>query len=116
MASKVTIDEQAIEKHGQWPWKRDVLAQLIFDLRNAQTGIIVMPILFSEEDRMGGDEEFCEALTFCTVIAQTGTPQKTTSNAVPRGVARCDHDLQCSWASRFGSPGPQVVLPCFRWS
>ena len=51
--SIVTIDEQAIEKYGQWPWKRDVLAQLIFDLRNAQTGIIVMPLLFSEEDRMG---------------------------------------------------------------
>ena len=32
--SIVTIDEQAIEKHGQWPWKRDVLAQLILDLRN----------------------------------------------------------------------------------
>ena len=91
--SIVTIDEQAIEKHGQWPWKRDVLAQLIFDLRNAQTGIIVMPILFSEEDRMGGDEEFCEALGYGTVIAQTGTTQKTTSNAVPRGVAKIGDPL-----------------------
>jgi len=67
--SIVTIDEQAIEKYGQWPWKRDVLAQLIFDLRNAQTGIIVMPLLFSEEDRMGGDDVFCEALGYGTVIA-----------------------------------------------
>ena len=25
----VTIDEEAIEKHGQWPWDRDVLANLI---------------------------------------------------------------------------------------
>ena len=55
--SIVTIDEQAIEKYGQWPWKRDVLADLILNLRNAQTGIIVMPILFSEEDRMGGDDD-----------------------------------------------------------
>ena len=89
----VTIDEQAIEKHGQWPWKRDVLAQLIFDLRNAQTGIIVMPILFSEEDRMGGDDVFCEALTYGTVIAQVGTAQKNTSNAVPRGVAKIGDPL-----------------------
>ena len=89
----VTIDEQAIEKHGQWPWKRDVLAQLIFDLRNAQTGIIVMPLLFSEEDRMGGDDVFCEALGYGTVIAQTGTTQKTTSNAVPRGVAKIGDPL-----------------------
>ena len=89
----VTIDEQAIEKHGQWPWKRDVLAQLIFDLRNAQTGIIVMPILFSEEDRMGGDDIFCEALGYSIVIAQTGTAQKRTSNPVPRGVAKIGDPL-----------------------
>ena len=25
----VTIDEAAIEKYGQWPWKRDVLADII---------------------------------------------------------------------------------------
>ena len=89
----VTIDEEAIEKHGQWPWKRDVLAQLILDLRNAETGIIVMPILFSEEDRMGGDDVFCEALTYGTVIAQVGTAQKNTSNAVPRGVAKIGNPL-----------------------
>ena len=89
----VTIDEEAIEKHGQWPWKRDVLAQLILDLRNAETGIIVMPILFSEEDRMGGDDAFCEALTYGTVIAQVGTAQKNTSNAVPRGVAKIGNPL-----------------------
>jgi len=89
----VTIDEQAIEKHGQWPWKRDVLAQLIFDLRNAQTGIIVMPILFSEEDRMGGDDIFCEALGYSIVIAQVGTAQKNTSNPVPRGVAKIGDPL-----------------------
>ena len=29
----VTIDEKAIELHGQWPWKRDVLAGLIEELR-----------------------------------------------------------------------------------
>ena len=91
--SIVTIDEQAIEKHGQWPWKRDVLAQLIFDLRNAQTGIIVMPLLFSEEDRLGGDDVFCEALGYGTVIAQTGTTQKTTSNAISRGVAKIGDPL-----------------------
>ena len=89
----VTIDEEAIEMHGQWPWKRDVLAQLIFDLRNAGTGIIVMPLLFSEEDRLGGDDVFCEALGYGTVIAQTGTTQKTTSNAVPRGVAKIGDPL-----------------------
>ena len=43
----ITIDEQAIEKYGQWPWPRNILADLIENLRQAQTGVIVMPILFS---------------------------------------------------------------------
>ncbi len=108
--SIVTIDEQAIEKYGQWPWKRDVLAQLIFDLRNAQTGIIVMPILFSEEDRLGGDVVFCEALTYGTVIAQVGTTQKNTSNAVPRGVAKIGNPLPYlfEWDGMVG-PLPQLA-------
>ena len=89
----VTIDEEAIEKHGQWPWDRDVLANLILQLRNAETGIIVMPILFSEEDRFGSDDAFCETLTYGTVIAQTGTAQKRTSNPVPRGVAKIGNPL-----------------------
>ena len=89
----VTIDEEAIEKHGQWPWDRDVLANLILQLRNAETGIIVMPILFSEEDRFGSDDAFCETLTYGTVIAQTGTAQKRTSNPVPRGVAKIGDPL-----------------------
>ena len=54
----VTIDEEAIEKHGQWPWDRDVLANLILQLRTAETGIIVKPILFSEEARLGSDDTF----------------------------------------------------------
>ena len=89
----VTIDEEAIEKHGQWPWDRNVLANLILQLRNAETGIIVMPILFSEEDRFGSDDAFCETLTYGTVIAQTGTAQKRTSNPVPRGVAKIGNPL-----------------------
>ena len=28
----IAIDEKAIEKYGQWPWKRDVLANVIIEL------------------------------------------------------------------------------------
>ena len=105
----ITIDEEAIEKYGQWPWPRDVLADLIVDLRQAQTGIIVMPILFSEPDRFGHDEYFCEALGYGTVIAQTGTTQKNTSNAVPRGVAKIGNPLAFlyEWP---GMVGPELFL------
>ena len=106
----VTIDEQAIEKYGQWPWPRDVLADLIVNLRQAQTGIIVMPILFSEEDRFGHDEEFCITLGYGTVIAQVGTTQKRTSNPVPRGVAKIGDPLNFlyEWPGMTG-PTPKLA-------
>jgi len=105
----ITIDEEAIEKYGQWPWPRDIIADLIVDLRQAQTGIIVMPILFSEQDRFGHDDYFCEALGYGTVIAQVGTTQKNTSNAVPRGVAKIGNPLNFlyEWP---GMVGPELFL------
>ena len=106
----ITIDEQAIEKYGQWPCPRETLAKLIIDLRQAQTGIIVMPILFSESDRFDGDKVFCETLTYGTVIAQTGTTQKRTSNPVPRGVAKIGNPLSFlfEWPGMVG-PLPELA-------
>ena len=44
------IDEKSIEKYGQWPWKRTDIANIIWNLRDAGAGIIILPILFSEQD------------------------------------------------------------------
>ncbi len=89
----VTIDEKSIEKYGQWPWKRDVIAEVITNLRQSGAGIIMIPILFSEEDRLGGDDELAKALKDNgVVIAQVGTSQ-IDRNAVPRGVAKIGNPL-----------------------
>ena len=103
----ITIDEEAIEKYGQWPWPRDIMADIVYKLRQEQTGIIVMPILFTESDRFGGDMEFCNALSMGTVIAQTGTTQKRTSNPVSRGVAKIGNPL----AFLYEWPGMVGPLP-----
>jgi adenylate cyclase len=96
----VSIDEKAIEKYGQWPWKRDVLADVVNQLREKGAGIIVIPILFSEYDRLGGDEAFINTIyQNGVVIAQTGTNQ-TNKNAVPRGVAKIGDPL--SWLFEWG--------------
>ena len=99
----ITIDEKAIEKYGQWPWKRDVLAEVIYKLREAEVGIIVLPILFSEEDRLGGDAELAEVLQYGVVISQVGTTQ-TNKNAVPRGVAKINDPMPWlyTWPGMLG--------------
>jgi len=99
----ITIDEKAIEKYGQWPWKRDILAEVIYKLREAEVGIIVLPILFSEEDRLGGDAELAEVLQYGVVISQVGTTQ-TNKNAVPRGVAKINDPMPWlyTWPGMLG--------------
>ena len=89
----VEIDEKSIERYGQWPWKRDVMADIIYRLRDAGAGVIVLPILFSEPDRLGGDEALAQAMKDNgVIIAQVGTTQ-TNRNAVPRGVAKIGNPM-----------------------
>jgi adenylate cyclase len=105
----VTIDEKSIEANGQWPWDRRILADLVLKLREAQVGIIVMPILFSEYDRMGGDETFINTINqMGVVVAQVGTTQ-INKNAVPRGVAKIGDPLPWlyEWPGMLG-PIPEL--------
>jgi len=101
----VELDEKSIEQYGQWPWKRTILADIIWQLREAGAGLIILPILFSEQDRLGGDMDLAEALVDNgVVIAQVGTTQ-TNKNAVPRGVAKIGDPL--SWLFEWpGMLGP----------
>ena len=103
------IDEKSIEKYGQWPWKRTVIADMIWQLRDAGAGVIILPILFSEEDRLDGDLSLAQALAGNgVVIAQTGTSQ-TNKNAVPRGVAKIGDPLP--WLFEWdGLLGPIEIL------
>jgi adenylate cyclase len=105
----ITIDEKAIEKYGQWPWNRSVLGDIIGQLRKAEVGIIVLPILFSEEDRLGGDQTLSNYIyQNGVIIAQVGTNQ-TNKNSVPRGVAKIGDPLPYlfEWGGMLG-PIPQL--------
>ena len=89
----VTIDEQALEKYGQWPWKRSVLAGIIWELREAGAGIIVLPILFSEYDRLDGDQELLNAINGNGVVIGQNGSFTANKNGVPRGVAKIGDPL-----------------------
>lgn len=47
----VDIDEKSLDKLGQWPWQRDVVAALLYKLTQAGAGVIGLDIVFAEEDR-----------------------------------------------------------------
>ena len=73
----LAIDELAMEKYGQWPWSREVIANLVWDLREAGAYEIIIPIIMTEEDRLGGDMALAEALAGAqgVIIAQVGSTQ-----------------------------------------
>lgn len=47
----IDIDEKSLKEYGQWPWQRDVFAQLLYKLSDAGVGIIGLDIVFAEADR-----------------------------------------------------------------
>ncbi|WP_262589720.1 CHASE2 domain-containing protein [Candidatus Pelagibacter communis] len=47
----VDIDEKSIGEIGQFPWRRDVFANLVDKLENLEASVISFDIFFSEEDK-----------------------------------------------------------------
>lgn len=47
----VDIDENSLSKYGQWPWNRKLIAQMLYNLNDAGTGIIGLDIVFAEADK-----------------------------------------------------------------
>jgi len=46
----IDIDEKSLKKYGQWPWHRDLFAELLNRLSEGGAGIIGLDIVFAEED------------------------------------------------------------------
>jgi adenylate cyclase len=64
----VNIDEEAIDKYGQFPFPRDVYARIIEDLYKRNAGLVVFNVLMSERDRLGGDASLAATLKEFPVI------------------------------------------------
>ena len=47
----VDVDERSLESIGQWPWRRDVVGQLIARLRDGGASVVAIDIVFAEPDR-----------------------------------------------------------------
>ena len=89
----VEFDEKTVEKFGQWPFDRRDIASTITKLRENGAGPIVMPILFSEKDRAGGDKNLSDTIKDNgIIISQTPTTQDRKPDAVRRGFSSVGND------------------------
>ena len=75
----VNIDEATIDKYGQFPFKRDVYAQLINDIYQRNAGLVVFNVLMPEVDRQGGDKQLASLMGTVPVILPN-TPSNVNKN------------------------------------
>lgn len=92
----IDIDEKSLDQHGQWPWPRHQLADLVTRLGQAGTAAIVFDVLFLEPDRLSpkallSGSNFSELLENTDVSALPDNDEifarAITSNRVVLGVA-----------------------------
>ncbi len=108
----IDIGEKSMERLGQWPWDRREIAQAIQRIHELGAATIVVPVLMTEKDRLGGDPELAKVLNKTpSVIAQTPTTQNKKPDAVRRGVAVMGGDPYTwlySWPGAL-SPRPELA-------
>jgi adenylate cyclase len=70
----VNLGEKAIEKYGQWPFPREVHAEIIGDIYGRGAALVGSTVLMPEPDRMGTDRALADTLTkYPVVLSQTVT-------------------------------------------
>jgi len=47
----IDIDDKSLKQIGQWPWSRDVVADMLVNLTSGGIGLIAFDVVFAEEDR-----------------------------------------------------------------
>jgi CHASE2 domain-containing sensor protein len=50
----VDVDERSLSSFGQWPWRRDVIGDLVTTIRDQGASIVALDIIFAEWDRNEG--------------------------------------------------------------
>ena len=59
----INIDDKSLKQLGRWPWQRQVHAQLLNRLTNAEVSSVGFDILFSEADKnQSSDQAFADAI------------------------------------------------------
>lgn len=82
----VSISEESLDAHGQYPFPRDVYGELIQRLREANAGVIVFNMSFPEEDRTGKDEVFKFFLQHGVVISHYPSEKTQERTAYSTGI------------------------------
>lgn len=104
----IDIDEPTLEKFGQYPIPRSILANELLKLNNSILGI---NILLSEPDRFDGDEDFADALFDLNAIVAIGPSLKTNTEYRPRPIGNATFGDRAATDFRPELPGMLFARP-----
>ena len=106
----IEINNGTLKKRGQWPWDRNTLSNEIIKLYQAGAALVVLPILFADDDRFGKDKALARVLKKTpTIIGQIPTNEKDNSGVI-RGVATIGKPWK-GWVYQYpGAVGPIPLL------
>ena len=102
----VEINNETLNKKGQWPWDRNALSAEVIKLYQKGAGLVVLPILFADEDRFGKDAVLARTLKRTpTIIGQIPTNDEV-NTAIVRGFAAVGKSWK-GWVYQYpGALGP----------
>jgi adenylate cyclase len=106
----IEINNETLKKKGQWPWPRNFLSNEVIRLYQAGAALVVLPILFADEDRFGKDKALARTLKKTpTIIGQIPTIDDSNSG-VTRGVSAVGKSWE-GWVYQYpGALGPIPIL------
>ena len=79
------ISDKALNKQGQWPWKRDTLGRAIINAYKNGAALVFLNVVFVHKDRLGGDEMFLKMISKYPIIL-TETSQAKNLPSIERKV------------------------------
>ena len=80
----VEITEQDLKKYGQWPWPRNLIANLHNRIYQSGADVIQYNIIFAEKDRFGHDEKFAQKLKGTNTIMMYSVKSNKTDGPVAK--------------------------------
>ena len=90
----VNIDEDSLDKYGQWPFPRRQYAEIIADLYRREAGLVVFNVLMPEVDRFKQDLDLSTFLKDNPVILPALGSMKSKNSPQPPSVQQVGQDPQ----------------------
>ena len=105
----VEIDERSLGRHGQWPWPRTLLAELVRDIERESPAAIGLDILMPEPDRLSPEHLLQSARRHDPTLARHLDTLPSNDSVLASAIAA--GPLVLGWAGTPDATGAEPLAP-----